>query len=33
LKLQAQIRLEGIKDAFAIAVKNGKRIPLPKDEQ
>jgi hypothetical protein len=29
LKMQAQIRQEGIKDAFVIAVKDGKRIPLP----
>jgi hypothetical protein len=28
MKMQAQIRQEGIKDAFVIAVKNGKRIPL-----
>lgn len=29
LALQNQIRLEGVKDAFVIAVQNGKRIPLP----
>ncbi len=28
--LQNQVRLEGIKDAFVIAMKGGKRIPLPK---
>jgi hypothetical protein len=31
LKLQAQIRLEGIKDAFVIAVQNGKKVTLPKE--
>lgn len=29
LVLQNQIRQEGIKDAFVIALKNGKRVPLP----
>jgi hypothetical protein len=29
LKLQAQIRLEGIKDAFVIAIRNGKKVTLP----
>jgi hypothetical protein len=33
LKLQAQIRLEGIKDAFVIAVQNGKKITLPVDNR
>jgi len=33
LKLQSQIRMEGIKDAFVIAVKNGKRITLPLEKQ
>jgi tetratricopeptide (TPR) repeat protein len=28
VKLQEQIRLESVKDAFVIAIKNGKRIPL-----
>jgi hypothetical protein len=31
LKSQAQIRLEGIKDAFVIAVRNGKKVILPKE--
>ncbi len=30
VKLQNQVRQEGIKDAFVIAVKNGKRVSLPK---
>lgn len=30
VKLQNQVRLEGVKDAFVIAMKGGKRIPLPK---
>ncbi len=29
VKLQTQVRQEGIKDAFVIATRNGKRIPLP----
>jgi tetratricopeptide (TPR) repeat protein len=29
LTLQNQIRLEGVKDAFVIAIQDGKRIPLP----
>ncbi len=29
LKLQSQVRQEGIKDAFVIALKNGKRVTLP----
>jgi hypothetical protein len=33
MKLQSQVRMEGIKDAFVIAVKNGKRINLPKEKQ
>lgn len=28
--LQNQVRLEGVKDAFVIAMKGGKRVPLPK---
>jgi hypothetical protein len=31
MKLQSQVRMEGIKDAFVIAVKNGKRINLPRE--
>jgi tetratricopeptide (TPR) repeat protein len=31
LKLQTQIRLEGIKDAFVIGVRNGKKVTLPKE--
>ena len=33
IKLQNQIRQEGIKDAFVIATRNGIRVPLPKDVQ
>lgn len=29
LALQNQVRVEGVKDAFVIAIKDGKRIPLP----
>lgn len=29
LALQNQVRLEGVKDAFVIAIQDGKRIPLP----
>ena len=29
LTLQNQVRVEGVKDAFVIAIKDGKRIPLP----
>ena len=29
LALQNQVRLEGVKDAFVIAIHDGKRIPLP----
>jgi len=32
VKLQTQVRQEGIKDAFVIAIKNGKRIPLPAEK-
>ncbi|HRV89111.1 MAG TPA: hypothetical protein P5086_07335 [Prolixibacteraceae bacterium] len=30
LKLMEQVRLEGVKDAFVIALQNGKRVSLPK---
>lgn len=30
LKLMQQVRLEGVKDAFVIALQNGKRVSLPK---
>jgi len=33
MKLQSQVRIEGIKDAFVIAVKNGKRIKVPQENQ
>jgi len=33
VKLQTQVRQEGIKDAFVIALKNGKRVPLPEVKQ
>jgi hypothetical protein len=33
LKLQTQIRQEGIKDAFVIMVKDGKRVPLPTENK